>query len=163
MWPASGDSGPIKARVRDDDGREREGRRGREREKAGWTSLSANLSKSHVRWCAHPRTRTERGKERERDRERERKKERVSEWVRGREKEARTRACAVHYTRAMLAGQRWRTGQAKSVFSLLTSSVRMSSVIDYAQRRERCDSLNLFVVPPFSRIFSHHNYIIIKY
>lgn len=40
------------------------------------------------------------------DREEERKRER--EYERG-EARVRTRACAVHYARASLAGQRWRT------------------------------------------------------
>lgn len=69
MWPASGDSDAIKARVREDDGRERKAREKKEewgRKRAGWTSLFANLSESHVRWCAHPRARTEDERERER-------------------------------------------------------------------------------------------------
>lgn len=73
MWPASGDSDAIKARIRDDDGRERKTEEGwgrkrrRGRERAGWTSLFANLSESHVRWCAHPRARTENERERKRE------------------------------------------------------------------------------------------------
>lgn len=63
------------------------------------------------------------------------------------ETRVRTRACAVHYARALLAGQRWRTGRSSQKALSPTSSVRMSAVIDYAQRRARCDSLTPFAIP----------------
>ncbi|KYQ51125.1 hypothetical protein ALC60_09772 [Trachymyrmex zeteki] len=52
------------------DSERKRGERGRKR--AGWTSLFANLSESHVRWCAHPRARTEKERKRERKRREER-------------------------------------------------------------------------------------------
>lgn len=79
-------------------GRERE----RERERIGWTSLSANLSESHVRWCAHPRTPRDGGGAK-------------------RDASACARVPCIMHVHIALTGQRWLTGRpqaAKSTLSL---------------------------------------------